>query len=97
MVGPYKLREVIGEGGMGVVYVADQETPMHRRVALKIIKPGMDTREVIALRGRAAGTGPDEPSAHRSGAGSRPTAGGRPYFAMELVRGIPITEYCDQI
>ncbi len=117
-VGPYLLREQIGEGGMGLVFVADQEHPVRRRVALKVVKPGMDTRQVLArfeaerqalalmdhpniakvLDGGTTG----EPPALAGGftvhhppanAGGSP---GRPYFVMELVRGVPITDYCDQ-
>jgi len=96
-VGPYKLREQIGEGGFGIVYVADQSKPVRRRVALKIIKPGMDTRDVIARfeAERQALALMDHPNiAKILDAGT--TEGGRPYFAMELVHGIPITEFCDQ-
>src|SRR5262245_35657757 len=96
-VGPYKLREQIGEGGMGVVYVAEQHQPVRRRVALKIIKPGMDTKLVIARfeaerQALAMMDHPNIPKVHDAGA----TESGRPYFVMELVRGIPITEYCDR-
>ena len=97
MVGPYKLREQIGEGGMGVVYVAEQLEPVRRKVALKVIKPGMDTREVIARfeSERQALALMDHPNiAKVLEAGTADS--GRPYFVMELVRGIPITEYCDQ-
>ncbi|HEY1598689.1 MAG TPA: protein kinase [Pirellulales bacterium] len=97
VIGPYKLLEEIGEGGMGVVYMADQQTPVRRRVALKIIKPGMDTRQVIARfeAERQALALMDHPNIARVlDAGA--TEAGRPYFVMELVRGIPITEYCDQ-
>src|SRR5262245_27986596 len=96
-VGPYKLREQIGEGGMGIVYVADQERPVRRRVALKLIKPGMDTRDVIARfeAERQALALMDHPHiAKVLDAGT--TDAGRPYFVMELVRGIPITDYLDQ-
>src|SRR5688500_16424201 len=95
-VGPYKLLERIGEGGMGVVYMADQAHPVRRRVALKIIKPGMDSRQVIARfeAERQALAMMDHPGIARVlDAGT--TDGGRPYFAMELVKGVPITEYCD--
>jgi serine/threonine protein kinase len=64
-IGPYKLLQQIGEGGMGVVYMAEQTEPVRRKVALKIIKPGMDSQQVIALRGRAAGAGDDGPPEHR--------------------------------
>ncbi|MHC4955773.1 MAG: serine/threonine protein kinase [Planctomycetota bacterium] len=97
MIGPYKLLQVIGEGGMGVVYMADQQEPVARRVALKIIKPGMDTGQVIARfeAERQALAVMEHPNiAHVYDAGA--TASGRPYFAMELVKGVPITQYCDE-
>src|SRR5262245_33441725 len=93
----YKLREKIGEGGCGVVYVAEQEEPVRRRVALKVIKLGMDTRSVIARfdAERQALAMMDHPNiAKVLDAGATET--GRPYFVMELVRGIKITDYCDQ-
>jgi hypothetical protein len=96
MIGPYKLRERIGEGGFGVVWVADQEHPVRRRVALKIIKMGMDTKEVIARfeQERQALAMMDHPNiAKVLDAGA--TQHGRPYFVMELVRGVKMTEYCD--
>ncbi len=96
-IGPYKLLEQIGEGGMGVVYVASQKEPLRRKVALKIIKPGMDTREVVARfeAERQALALMDHPNiAKVFDAGA--TDAGRPYFAMELVKGTPITEYCDR-
>ena len=96
-IGPYKLLEQIGEGGMGVVYVASQKEPLRRKVALKIIKPGMDTREVVARfeAERQALAMMDHPNiAKVFDAGA--TDAGRPYFAMELVKGTPITEYCDR-
>ena len=96
-IGRYKLREKIGEGGCGVVYVADQEEPVRRRVALKVIKLGMDTKSVIARfeAERQALAMMDHPNiAKVLDAGATDT--GRPYFVMELVRGIRITEYCDQ-
>jgi eukaryotic-like serine/threonine-protein kinase len=95
-IGPYKLREQIGEGGFGVVYVAQQSKPVRRKVALKIIKPGMDTRDVIARfeAERQALALMDHPNiAKVLDAGTTET--GRPYFVMELVRGVPITEFCD--
>ena len=97
VIGPYKLLEQIGEGGMGIVYMAEQTQPVRRKVALKIIKPGMDTRHVIARfeAERQALAIMDHPNiAKVLDAGA--TESGRPYFVMELVRGIPITEYCDQ-
>ncbi|MEZ6121095.1 MAG: protein kinase [Pirellulaceae bacterium] len=96
MVGPYKLLERIGEGGFGVVYMADQVTPIQRRVAIKIIKAGMDTKQVIARfeAERQALALMDHPNiAKVLDAGT--TKMGGPYFVMELVRGIPVTEYCD--
>ena len=95
-VGSYKLLQVIGEGGFGVVYMAEQEHPIHRRVALKIIKLGMDTKEVIARfeAERQALAMMDHPNiAKVFDAGA--TESGRPYFVMELVKGVPITDYCD--
>ncbi len=96
-IGPYTLHEQIGEGGFGVVYLAEQHKPVRRRVALKIIKPGMDTRQVVARfqAERQALALMDHPNiAHVLDGGE--TDSGRPYFVMELVKGIPITEYCDQ-
>jgi eukaryotic-like serine/threonine-protein kinase len=96
-IGRYKLREKIGEGGCGVVYVAEQEEPVRRRVALKVIKLGMDTKAVIARfeAERQALAMMDHPNiAKVLDAGTTET--GRPYFVMELVRGIKITDYCDQ-
>jgi serine/threonine protein kinase/WD40 repeat protein len=95
-IGRYKLLEQIGEGGFGVVWMAEQEEPVRRRVALKIIKLGMDTREVVARleAERQALAMMDHPhiaSVFDGGA----TDTGRPYFVMELVKGIPITDYCD--
>ncbi|MBI3469715.1 MAG: serine/threonine protein kinase, partial [Planctomycetes bacterium] len=117
VIGPYKLLEQIGEGGFGVVFMAEQERPVRRKVALKVIKPGMDTRQVIArfeaerqalalmdhpniAKVLDAGTTPDThqpeapPGAEDRLARAAPSR--RPYFVMELVRGVPITEYCDQ-
>ncbi|MEZ0263815.1 MAG: tetratricopeptide repeat protein [Phycisphaerae bacterium] len=97
VIGRYKLLQQIGEGGFGVVYMADQETPVRRRVALKIIKAGMDTRAVIARfeAERQALAMMDHPNIARVlDAGA--TAAGLPYFVMELVKGIPITDYCDE-
>ncbi len=97
IIGPYKLLEKIGEGGMAVVYMAEQQRPLQRRVALKIIKLGMDTKEVIARfeAERQALALMDHPNiAKVFDAGATDT--GRPYFVMELVRGVSITEYCDK-
>jgi eukaryotic-like serine/threonine-protein kinase len=97
MIGRYKLLQQIGEGGCGVVYMAEQEEPVRRRVALKVIKLGMDTKSVIARfeAERQALALMDHPNiAKVLDAGA--TDAGRPYFVMELVRGIKITEYCDQ-
>ncbi|QDU23839.1 serine/threonine-protein kinase [Urbifossiella limnaea] len=96
-VGPYRLMEQIGEGGMGLVFVAEQTEPVRRKVALKVIKPGMDTRQVVARfeAERQALALMDHPHIARVlDAGATPE--GRPYFVMELVRGLPITDYCDQ-
>ncbi|MFQ5680325.1 MAG: protein kinase [Gemmatimonadota bacterium] len=96
MIGRYKLLELIGEGGFGVVYMAEQEEPVRRRLALKIIKLGMDTRQVIARfeAERQALAMMEHPNiAKVLDAGA--TDSGRPYFVMELVRGLPITRYCD--
>jgi serine/threonine protein kinase len=117
IIGPYKLLQQIGEGGMGIVFMAEQQRPVQRQVALKVIKPGMDTRQVIArfeaerqalalmdhpniAKVLDAGTTSVDRSLRERESGSRsepPTlAPGRPYFVMELVKGVPIIEYCDQ-
>ncbi len=96
-VGPYKLREKIGEGGMGVVYAAEQERPIRRKVAIKVIKPGMDSRAVLArfeAEQQALAIMNHRNIAKVLDAGIADS--GRPYFVMELVSGIPITEYCDE-
>jgi serine/threonine protein kinase/Flp pilus assembly protein TadD len=97
VIGPYKLMEQIGEGGMGLVFVAEQQQPVRRKVALKVIKPGMDTRQVIARfeAERQALALMDHPNIAKVHDGGT-TDSGRPYFVMELVKGVPITEYCDQ-
>jgi serine/threonine protein kinase/Flp pilus assembly protein TadD len=142
LVGPYRLIELIGEGGMGVVFLAEQEQPVRRRVALKIIKPGMDSRQVIArfeaerqvlammdhpniarildagvtgegTRNQASAVRNQESGARSQGSGVRsqessgqrehltpdpcplPPGRGRPFFVMELVHGVAITQYCD--
>jgi serine/threonine protein kinase len=96
-IGPYKLLQEIGEGGMGIVFMAQQQEPVRRMVAVKVIKPGMDTREVLARfeAERQAIALMDHPYIARVlDAGA--TASGRPYFVMELVRGSPITKHCDE-
>ena len=96
-IGSYKLLQLLGEGGFGMVYMAEQATPVERMVALKIVKPGMDTREVVARfeSERQALALMDHPNiAHVLDAGQTET--GRPYFVMELVRGVPITEFADK-
>src|SRR5713101_6881102 len=126
IIGPYKLLEQIGEGGFGVVFMAEQQQPIRRKVALKVLKPGMDTRQVIARfeaerqalalmdhpniakvldAGQTSGVRIQESGIRQKEQGDSPltpdpcllTPGvGRPYFVMELVRGTPITEFCDQ-
>src|SRR6516162_655319 len=96
-IGPYKLLQKLGEGGMGAVYMAEQEKPVRRRVALKIIKPGMDSEQVIArfeAERQALALMDHQNIARVLDAGTTDT--GRPYFVMELVHGVPITQYCDQ-
>ena len=96
-IGPYRLLEVLGEGGFGVVHLAEQTEPIRRRVALKIIKPGMDTRQVVSRfeAERQALAMMDHPNVARVlDAGT--TQQGRPYFVMEHVPGLPITDYCDR-
>ena len=97
MIGHYKLLQEIGEGGFGIVFMAEQQEPVQRKVAVKIIKAGMDTREVIARfeAERQALALMDHPNIAQVLDGGT-TENGRPYFVMELVRGIPITQYCDQ-
>jgi tetratricopeptide (TPR) repeat protein/serine/threonine protein kinase len=96
-VGPYQLLELLGEGGFGVVFRAQQHEPVRRQVALKVLKPGMDTRQVVARfeAERQALALMDHPHIATVLDGGE-TAGGRPYFVMELVKGIPITDFCDQ-
>ena len=97
VIGPYQLLELIGEGGMGEVWLAEQKQPVRRRVAIKLIKAGMDTREVVARfeSERQALALMDHPAiAKVFDAGSTPE--GRPYFVMEYVAGVPITSYCDK-
>jgi serine/threonine protein kinase len=96
-IGRYELLEQVGEGGMGLVYIAQQKKPVKRKVALKIIKPGMDSKQVIARfeAERQALAALDHPNiAHVFDAGT--TKAGRPYFIMEYVKGTSITKYCDE-
>jgi serine/threonine protein kinase len=97
VIGPYKLLREIGEGGFGVVYLAEQQQTLRRQVALKILKPGMDTRQVVARfeAERQALALMDHPNIARVLDGGE-TASGRPYFVMELVEGVPITDFCDR-
>lgn len=95
-LGPYKLLQQIGEGGMGVVFMAEQEEPVRRKVAVKIIKPGMDSKQVVARfeAERQALSMMDHPNIARVlDAGTTPS--GRPFFVMELVHGVPLVEFCD--
>jgi serine/threonine protein kinase len=96
VIGPYKLLQQIGEGGMGVVYMAEQQQPVRRKVALKIIKPGLDSKQVIArfeAERQALAMMDHQNIAKVLDAGA--TESGRPYFVMELVHGVPLTKYCD--
>jgi WD40 repeat protein/serine/threonine protein kinase len=97
VIGPYKLLEQIGEGGFGVVFMAEQAQPVRRKVALKVLKPGMDTRQVVARfeAERQALALMDHPHIAKVLDGGQTTSG-RPYFVMDLVKGLPITDYCDQ-
>jgi serine/threonine protein kinase len=97
VIGPYKLLEQIGEGGFGVVFMAEQQEPIRRKVALKVLKPGMDSKQVIArfeAERQALALMDHANIAKVLDAGQ--TGSGRPYFVMELVKGVPITEFCDQ-
>ncbi len=97
VIGPYKLLQQLGEGGMGTVFMAEQTRPVQRKVALKVIKPGMDSRQVIARfeAERKALAMMDHVNIARVFDGGA-TEAGRPYFVMELVHGVPITQYCDE-
>src|SRR5262249_22094993 len=97
VIGPYRLMEQIGEGGMGLVFVAEQTQPVRRKVALKVIKPGLDSRPVVARfeAERQALALMDHPNIAKVHDGGT-TDSGRPYFVMELVKGTAITAYCDQ-
>src|SRR6478736_7320723 len=96
-IGRYRLLKQIGEGGCGVVYLAEQKEPVRRNVALKVIKPGMDSQSVIARfeAERQALALMDHPGIAKVFDGGA-TDAGRPYFVMELVKGVKITQYCDQ-
>jgi serine/threonine protein kinase len=97
VISPYKLLQQIGEGGMGTVFMAEQTHPVQRKVALKIIRPGMDSRQVLARfeAERQALALMDHPNIARVlDVGKTDT--GRPYFVMELVKGVPITGFCDE-
>ena len=98
IAGRYKLLEAIAEGGMGTVWVAEQTKPVRRKVAIKLIKPGMDSRQVLARfdAERQALALMDHPNIAKVFDGGV-TDQGRPYFAMEYVKGMPLTEYCDQV
>ena len=95
-IGQYKLLSVLGVGGFGIVYLAEQKEPVRRQVALKVIKPGMDSKQVIGRfeAERQALALLDHPNIARIFDGGT-TEAGRPYFVMELVKGLPITEYCE--
>ena len=95
-IGAYKILQVLAQGGMGLVYIAEQTEPVRRRVALKVIRAGMDTREVVARfeAERQALAVMEHPNIAKVLDGGA-TEDGRPYFVMELVKGVPITEYCD--
>jgi serine/threonine-protein kinase len=97
VIGLYKLLEQIGEGGMGTVWMAEQTEPIQRRVAVKVIKAGMDSKQVLARfeAERQALAIMDHPNIAKVLDGGQ-TSSGRPYFVMDLVRSIPITDYCDQ-
>jgi serine/threonine protein kinase len=97
VIGPYQLLEQIGEGGFGAVFLAQQHEPMRRQVALKVLKPGMDSKQVVARfeaerQALALMDHPNIAQVHDGGA----TPSGRPYFVMELVKGVPLTNFCDQ-
>lgn len=97
-IGPYKLVQLLGEGGMGVVWVAEQTEPVQRRVALKVIKPGMDSAQILRrfeAERQALALMDHTHIATVFDAGT--TATGRPYFVMELIKGVPITTYCDEL
>src|SRR5687767_12879239 len=95
-IGHYRILQVLGQGGMGVVYEAEQTTPVHRRVAVKVLRPGFESAEIVArfeAERQALAVMTHESIAKVFDAGATET--GRSYFVMELVRGVPITDYCD--
>jgi serine/threonine protein kinase len=96
VIGTYKLLEQIGEGGFGLVFMAEQQTPVRRQVALKVLKPGMDSRQVLARfeAERQALAMMDHPNIAKV-LDAAATGNDRPYFVMELVKGVPITQFCD--
>src|SRR5262245_34983158 len=96
-IGPYRLLEKLGEGGMGAVWMAEQQEPVRRKVALKVIRPGLDSKQVVARfeAERQALALMNHPSIARVFDGGT-TETGRPYFVMELVQGVPITQFCDE-
>src|SRR6266702_935707 len=98
VIGPYQLLQQIGEGGMGTVFMAEQQHPVRRKVALKVIKPGMDTKQVVARfeAERQALALMDHPNIAKVHDGGT-TENGQPYFVMELIKGVPITTYCDEL
>ena len=96
-IGPYKILDILGEGGMGTVYFAEQKEPVRRRVALKVIKLGMDSKQVLnrfEAERQALALMEHDSIARVLDAGATQT--GRPYFAMEYVKGIPLGRYCDE-
>ncbi len=97
-IGPYKLVQQLGEGGMGTVWVAEQSEPVRRRVALKVIKPGLDTAQVVRrFQAERQALALMEHSNIATVLDAGATPAGRPYFVMELVKGVPITKYCDEL
>src|SRR5262249_3559094 len=97
VIGPHRLLEPIGEGGFGVGFIAEPQAPLRRKAALKVLKPGMDSKQVLARfeAERQALALMDHPNIATVLDGGT-TESGRPYFVMELVRGVPITDFCDQ-
>src|SRR5262249_5349237 len=97
VIGPYKLLEQVGEGGFGIVFMAQQQEPIRRKVALKVLKPGMDSTQVIArFEVERQALALKEPPNIGKVRDVGQTSSSRPYCVMELVKGVPITDYCDQ-